>query len=68
MREYHVFARFGQNLSWGTEALWGRKAGGVDFPHAGDGVGMTVWTCEKRSAVRSPTQRVAMTYAVRCDG
>ena len=68
MCENNVFARFSQNLSWGSEALWGREAGGADIlVQAMDAV-MAVWTYEKRSAVRSPTQRAAMTYAARCDG
>lgn len=68
MCENNVFARFCQNLSRGSEALWGREAGGADIlVQAMDAV-MAVWTYEKRSAVRSPTQRAAMTYAARCDG
>lgn len=68
MRELNAFARFYQNLSWGAEALWGRKAGGADFLVQAMDVVMAVWTYEKRSAVRSPTQHAAMTYAARCDG
>ena len=68
MRELNVFARFSQNLSWESEALWGREAGGADLLVQAMDVVMTVWTYEKRSAVRSPTQRAAMTYAARCDG
>ena len=55
MRELNAFARFYQNLSWGAEALWGRKASGADFLVQAMGVVMAVWTYEKRSAVRSPT-------------
>ena len=68
MRELNVFARFCQNLSWGAEALWGRKASGADFLVQAMDVLLAVWTYVKRSAVRSPTQHAAMTYAVRCDG
>lgn len=59
---------FAKIFPWGAEALWGREAGGADIlVQAMDAV-MAVWTYEKRSAVRSPTQRAAMTYAARCDG
>lgn len=68
MRELNVFACFYQNLSWGAEALGGRKASGADFLVQAMDVVMAVWTYEKRSAVRSPTQHAAMTYAARCDG
>ena len=68
MCELNAFARFCQNLSWWSEALWGRKASGADFLVQAMDVVMAVWTYEKRSAVRSPTQRAAMAYAARCDG
>lgn len=68
MRELNAFARFCQNLSWASEALWGREAGGADFLVQAMDVVMAAWTYEKRSAVRSPTQRAAMAYAARCDG
>ena len=68
MCENNVFARFCQNLSWGSEALWGREAGGADIHEQAMDAVIAVWTYEKRSAVRSPTQRAAMTYAARCDG
>ena len=68
MRELNAFARFGKGLFWASEALWGRKAGGADFLVQTMDVVMAVWTYEKRSAVRSPTQRAAMAYAARCDG
>lgn len=66
MRELNVFALFCQNLSWGSEALWGREAGGTDILVQAMDVVMAVWTYEKRSAVRSPTQHAAMADAVRC--
>lgn len=66
MRELNVFALFCQNLSWGSEALWGREAGGADFLVQAMDVVMAVWTYEKRSAVRSPTQHAAMADAVHC--
>lgn len=68
MPELNAFARFYQNLSWGAEALWGREAGGAGILVPAMDVVMAVWTYEKRSAVRSPTQHAAMTYAARCDG
>lgn len=66
MRELNVFALFCQNLSWGSEALWGREAGGADFLVQAMDVVMAVWTYEKRSAVRSPTQRAALDFAPHC--
>ena len=68
MCELNAFARFGKGLSWGSEALWGRKASGADFLVQAMDVVMAAWTYEKHSAVRSPTQHAAMTYAARCDG
>lgn len=60
-----VFAKI---FPGGAEALWGREAGEADFLVQAMDVVMAVWTYEKRSAVRRPTQRAAMTYAARCDG
>ena len=60
MCENNVFARFCQNLSRGSEALWGRDAGGADIlVQAMDAV-MAVWTYEK-------TQCGAKSNAARCD-
>ena len=68
MCELNAFACFYHNLSWGAEALGGRKASGADFLVQAMDVVMAVQTYEKHSAVRSPTQHAAMTYAARCDG
>ena len=68
MRELNAFDHFSKGLFRASEALWGREAGEADILVQAMDVVMAVWTYEKRSAVRSPTQHAAMTYAARCDG
>ena len=67
MRELNSLLVFSKIFPGGSEALWGREAGGADILVQAMDVVMAVWTYEKRSAVRSPTQHAAMTYAARCD-
>ena len=59
---------FAKIFPGGQRLFGGGEASEADFLVQAMDVVMAVWTYEKRSAVRRPTQRAAMTYAARCDG